>query len=42
LFFWQLLENNEWEEVQSLELPDAQESHVSLLLEVKLEELAVH
>ena len=30
----QLLENNDWEEIQTLEIPDASDEIVSLLLEV--------
>jgi hypothetical protein len=33
-FYFQLLENNDWEEIQTLELPDSSNEIVNLLLEV--------
>jgi hypothetical protein len=33
-FNFQLLENNDWEEIQTLELPDSSNEIVNLLLEV--------
>jgi hypothetical protein len=34
VFYFQLLENNDWEDVQTLELPDVSRDLVSLLLDL--------